>query len=376
MKATGPEADAAIREWEDRIAAYLGTPGAAAVNSGRQGLRIIMEKLGIGSGDEMIVPAYTLGEMMPFVQSLGVTLVPADIDPSTFNITPDSVAQRITPKTKAVLALHVFGMPCDIEGIAALAARHGLLLIEDCAHALGATVKGRPVGSFGDAAFFSFEVTKMVNTCGGGIVTARDQAVVEAVRSFNAGLPAGYVSLSRKLDSTLLEQWLFRTRLMYLPLFLLASPRLQPLMNKLYRGSQHTQKKRERYTPAQARMGLGKMNTLGERLELRRNRAALMTSLLKPDIQPQHVPEGALSTWYFYVVLLPGDAAPIRQRLLLRGVDAGAGNEIMDNCAALLGYEDCPYVTDVFRRALALPMFDGIPEKACERVIKTLNRLV
>lgn len=376
IKEEEPEALDTLREWEDRIAAYLGVPGVAAVNSGRQGLRIVMERLGIGAGDEMIVPAYTLGEIMPFVQSLGVKLVPADIDPATFNITPDTVAQRITAKTKAVLALHIFGMPCDIEGIAALAEQRGLLLIEDCAHALGATVNGTPVGGFGDASFFSFEVTKMVNTYGGGIVCARDQAIVEATRAFNAEEPAGYVSLSRKIDSTLLEQWLFRTRLMYLPLFLLASPRLQPLMNRLYRGSQHTQKKREQYSPAQAKVGLRKLDSLAERLELRRNRAALMTSLLKPDIRPQHTPDGVLPTWYFYVVLVPGDAARIRQRLLLRGVDAGAGNEIMDNCAELLGYNDCPHAEEVFSHTLALPMYDGISEKACERVINVLNRLV
>ena len=323
MKDDTPESETAIRAWEDRIAAYVGVPGAASVNSGRQGLRIVMEKLGIGPGDEMIVPAYTLGEMLPFVQSLGVTLVPADIDPSTFNITPGSVEKRITPKTKAVLALHIFGMPCDIEGIAALAARHGLLIIEDCAHALGATVNGRQAGSFGDASFFSFEVTKMVNTYGGGIVCARDQAIVETTRAYNANEPPGYVTLSRKMDSTLLEQWLFRTRLMYVPLFLLASPRFQPVMNRLYRGSQQTQKKRERYMPAQARIGLRKMDTLEERLELRRNRAGLMTSLLKPEIRPQNTPTGMLPTWYFYVVLVTGNAARIRQRFCCGGCRRG-----------------------------------------------------
>ena len=224
MKEKPGQGGDAMREWEDRIASFLGVSGAAAVNSGRQGLRIVLERLGIASGDEMIVPAYTLGEMLPFVQSLGVKLVPADIDPETFNITPASVAARITEKTKAILALHIFGVPCDIEGIMALAAQRGLLVIEDCAHALGATVNGRPVGSFGDAAFFSFEVTKMVNTYGGGIVVAKDAAIIESTRAFNEDEPAGYVSLSRKMDSTLMEQWLFRARLMYRPCSL-ASPR-------------------------------------------------------------------------------------------------------------------------------------------------------
>lgn len=376
MKEKPGPGDGAIREWEDRIASFLGVSGAAAVNSGRQGLRIVLERLGIASGDEMIVPAYTLGEMLPFVQSLGVKLVPADIDPATFNITPASVAARITEKTKAILALHIFGTPCDIEGIMALAAERGLLVIEDCAHALGATVNGRPVGSFGDAAFFSFEVTKMVNTYGGGIVVAKDTSIIEATRAFNAAEPDGYVSLSRKMDSTLMEQWLFRARVMYLPLFLLASPRFQPLMNRLYRTTQHSQKKREGYSPAQAQLGLRKMDSLQERLELRRSRAALMTSLLKPEIRPQQTPPGASPTCYFYVVVLPCPAAAVRLRLLMRGIDAGVGNEIMDDCAELLGYDDCPHVKEVFSRALALPMFDGIPEKDCERVAKVLNKLV
>lgn len=365
-----------IREWEDHIAAFLGMPGAAAVNSGRQGFRIVLERLGIGNGDEMIVPAYTLGEMLPFVQSLGVKLVPADIDPETFNITPETVARRITPKTKAILALHIFGAPCDIEGIMALAANKGLLVIEDCAHALGATVNGKPVGSFGDAAFFSFEVTKMINTFGGGIVIARDSEIINATRAFNAAEPDGYVSLSRKMDGTVMEQWLFRTRLMYLPLFLLASPRWQPMMNRLYRGSQHTQKKRERYSPAQARLGLEKLTSLPERLNLRRQRAGLLNTLLKNGIRPQQVMKGAQATFYFYVALLPCPAAPVRQKLLLKGIDAGAGNEIMDNCAKQLGYDDCPNVNEIFDRLLALPMFDGITEKACERVAKALNQSV
>lgn len=376
MKDASAQDVSIIREWENRVAAFIGMPGAAAVNSGRQGFRIVLERLGIGAGDEMIVPAYTLGEMLPFVQSLGVTLVPADIDPDTFNITPQTVARRITAKTKAILALHIFGATCDIEGILALAAGQGLLVIEDCAHALGATVNGKPAGSFGDAAFFSFEVTKMVNTFGGGIVTARDDAIIEATRAFNTAEPDGYVSLSRKLDGTLVEQGLFRTRLMYLPLYLLASPRWQPLMNRLYRGSQHTQKKRERYSPAQARLGLQKMDTLPERLELRRQRAGLLTSLLKKEIRPQKILEGTESTFYFYVALLPDPAADIRQKLLLKGIDAGAGNEIMDNCAKQLGYDDCQSVNEIFDRALALPMFDGISEKACEHVAKTLNRLL
>lgn len=365
-----------LLDWEREIARFLGVSSAAAVNSGRQGLRIILERLGLTRDDEVIVPAYTLWEMLPFVQSLGMRLVPADIDPRTFNITPESVTKRINKRTRAILALHIFGNPCDIIGLRALAQEHGLKLIEDCAHALGATIGGQYAGTFGDAAFFSFEVTKMVNTYGGGIVAAKEADIVESVRLFNVSEPAGYVSLKRKMDAVKLEKFLFHSRLMYLPLLLLALPQFQPLMNHLYRGSQHTQKKRERYMPAQARLGIEKLRTLEERLQLRRDRAALYTSLLKPDIVPQQVIGGALPTWYFYVVMVPDDASSVRRRLLVRGVDAGAGDEIMDNCAERLGYADCPNASSVFRRALALPMFDGISERACEIAATKLNQLI
>jgi len=365
-----------VHAFEDSVTSILGLPGVAAVNSGRQALRLILEYFKIGAGDEMIVPAYTLNEMLTDVQAMGITLVPADLDTDTFNITTRSVAQRITSKTKAILALHIFGAPCDIEGLRELATRRGLYLIEDCAHALGSTVFGRSTGFWGDAAFFSLETTKTVNTYGGGLVVSHDPELLKQAREFNLSQPEGNQSLLKKMKAVRSEQRMFRYRLAYPPLFMLASPRLQPLMNRLYRGSQKKRKGQERYSAVQARLGLNKLHSLAERLTLRYQRAGLLNSLLIRDIHPQRILAGTESTNYFYVVCLPCPAAPIRRQLLYQGIDAGVGNEIMDNCARQLGYEDCTNTDTILERAIALPMFDGIKEKACEQVAKTLNQLV
>lgn len=366
----------AVRQWEEALAGYMGVSSVAAVNSGRQALRLILEHLGVGEGDELIVPAYTLGEMLPFVASQGVKLVPADIDAHSLNITPESVAARITERTKAVLALHIFGVPCDIQGIREVARKHDIKVIEDCAHSMGALVQGKPTGSFSDASFSSFETIKMVNTYGGGLIASDQTALIEAGRSFNEKEPKGYSGLYGKMKSVKMEKRLFNLRLMYLPLYFLASPRWQPLMNRLYRSSQKKQKKREAYSAAQAAFGMAKLKTLEERVQLRLDRIALMNSILHEDIRPQQVREGDRGSGYFSVVILPVKAAPVRKRLLLRGIDAGVGNEIMDNCAAQLEYSDCPVIDQVFERALSLPMYDGITEKECEKVARVLNSVL
>src|SRR5207249_6624884 len=106
-----------------------------------------------------------------------------DIDPETFNIDPVRVEAAITPKTRAIVPTHLYGQPCDMEPIMAAARAHGLLVIEDCAHALGATYKGRKVGTFGNASFFSFQMLKPLNTYGGGVAVTNDRTVAARIRA-------------------------------------------------------------------------------------------------------------------------------------------------------------------------------------------------
>ena len=179
-----------VAEFERRVAAFTGVPQAAAVNSGRLGMRLILEYLGVGDGAEVIIPAYTLKDLIPIVRNSGAEAVPADIDPRTLNVTAASVERRITARTRAIIVLHAFGAPAPVDEITELADRRSIPVIEDCAHSLGATLHGRQTGSFGYAGFFSFEPTKPVNTYGGGMVVSRDPDLVRFIRAREAKKPS------------------------------------------------------------------------------------------------------------------------------------------------------------------------------------------
>ncbi|HNR35175.1 MAG TPA: DegT/DnrJ/EryC1/StrS family aminotransferase [Candidatus Hydrogenedentes bacterium] len=362
-----------VREWERRFAEYVGMPDAAALHSGRRALMLIVEHMGLRRGDEMIVPAYTFGEILHPIQALGIRLIPADIDPVTLNATPESISVRITSRTRAILALHVFGVPCRIAEITDMAASRGIGVVEDCAHALGSSVAGRPVGTFGEAALFSFEMTKPVNTFGGGMLVGRDPMLLDRARAANDVEPLSHAALFRKIRATQFEQFLFRSRLAFPLLYLLSTPSWRDAMNRLYRRSQEAHRSHERYSSVRARLGLRELETLEERLQWRRRRAAQYRQMLRDDIRCQQVSDGLETTHYFFVAILPRDAAAVRRRLLFKGIDAGVEEEIMDNCAAMLGYPDCPNVDYVFRRAIALPMYDGITEDAVSRVAEAVN---
>jgi dTDP-4-amino-4,6-dideoxygalactose transaminase len=167
---------------------------------------------------------------------------------------------------------------------------------------------------------------------------------------------------------------MFASGLAFPPLFLLATPQTRAVMNRLYRSAQHAFPDAVRYSSVQAGLGLKKIQDLPGRIEARHRRAMQYQSLFRTDIRMQRLGEGAVSTWYFLVAVLPVAAAPVRRRLLMRGIDAGVEGEIADNCARLLGRTDCPGVDEVFPRAIALPIFDGITEGQVERVARALNR--
>ncbi len=366
----------AVERFEQAVASRVCRKEAVALSSGRRAMTAILRHIGIAPGDEVIIPAYTLGDLIPLIESLGATVVPADIDPTTFNLTTASVGARITSRTRAILALHLFGAPCPIEEIVALGARHGIPVVEDCAHALGASCRGRPAGSFGYAAFFSFETTKPVNTYGGGMVVTDDTDLASALRAVRTGDRPMLSQFRRKYTAVLAEDILFRTGLAAPFLLLLATPQFQEWMSRFYRRFQHAPPADLEYLPIQAELGLRKLRTLDARTAEREEIALRYRAHLAPEIDLQEVGAGDRSSWYFLVARLPCEAAPIRRALLRHGIDAGVGDEIADDCAARLGRDDCPVVADVHRRALALPMFEGLAEQDLRRVAHTVNRLV
>lgn len=175
----GPEVEALERE----VAAYCGTAHAVGVASGTDGLELTLRACGIGPGDEVVTSALSFFATAEVIALLGATPVFVDVDPGTLTLDTVQVAAKLTPRTKAILPVHLYGHPCDLEALGTIAVRHRLALIEDCAQAIGATDRGRRVGGFGTAGCLSFFPSKNLGAYGdGGMVVTNDQALAESLR--------------------------------------------------------------------------------------------------------------------------------------------------------------------------------------------------
>ena len=179
----GPE----LTAFEADLAAYHSVPHAVAVSSGTAGLHLALFTLGIGEGDEVIVPSFAFIAVANFVLQVGATPVFADIDPITLNLDPIRVEQAITPRTRAILVVHTFGVPAEMIALRAIAVRHNLVIIEDACEAIGAELGNHPnvkrVGSFGDLSVFGFYPNKQLTTGEGGAVLANSEIHAARLRS-------------------------------------------------------------------------------------------------------------------------------------------------------------------------------------------------
>ncbi len=181
---TGP-LPARVEQW---FRAHLPAAEAVAFDSGRSGMYAILKALGVGEGDEVLLQAYTCVVVPNAVLWCGARPRYVDVAPTGFNMDVADLEKKIGERTKAVLVQHTFGHAVDIERILALARTHGLAVIEDCAHALGARYRGRALGTFGDAAFFSLGRDKVVSSVFGGVATTDDPDLAQALRRFQADL--------------------------------------------------------------------------------------------------------------------------------------------------------------------------------------------
>jgi len=172
--AENPAFKAKVYNLEQEVAKLVGVPYAVAVNSGTSALLVAMCGLGVGPGDEVIVPGYTyVASMAAIIWARAVPIL-AEVD-RTLNLDPADVRRKITPRTKAIMAVHMLGNPARLDELKAIASEHKLYLIEDCAQAFGASYKGRIVGSFGEAGAFSFNANKTITAGDGGMVVTRDE---------------------------------------------------------------------------------------------------------------------------------------------------------------------------------------------------------
>ena len=172
----------AVAKFERAFADWLGVRHAFAFWKGRVAMYAALRAMGIGSGDEIILPGYTCVMDVNPIKYLGATPAFADVEPATYNATPENVERAITPQTKAIVAQHTYGYPCEMDGLLDVAKRHNLPIIEDCCLALGSTYRGKLCGTFGKATYWSFQWNKPFTTGVGGMVTTDDDDLAGEIR--------------------------------------------------------------------------------------------------------------------------------------------------------------------------------------------------
>jgi dTDP-4-amino-4,6-dideoxygalactose transaminase len=204
-----------VERFEREFAARLGVAGAVGVGSGTDALALTLQALGVGQGDEVITVSHTAGATVAAVRMTGATAVLIDIEPETYCMDPAKLELARSPRTKAIVAVHLYGHPADMTPIMAFGHRHGIAVVEDCAQAQEATIGGKPVGSIGTAGCFSFFPTKILGAIGdGGAVTTSIAAVEERIRLLRtygwakpqfAAIPGGRSSRLDALQAAILS---------------------------------------------------------------------------------------------------------------------------------------------------------------------------
>ncbi|MFC1452755.1 DegT/DnrJ/EryC1/StrS family aminotransferase [Verrucomicrobiota bacterium] len=372
-----PERDrASVAEFESRFAAYLGVPCALATASGRDAMLLALESMGLHREDEILVSAYTLGELMPLLRSRGYRPVPVDVDPETFNMDSGAIERRIGPRTRAVMATHILGAPCDMAAVCEVADRRSLLVLEDCAHALGAAVGERKVGTLGHAAIFSFEPTKAVPTYGGGMLVTRDREIADRARRKLSDRPASRGPVLRKALRVWAEEAVVRSPFYAILNRILLSERMAAVFERSYRGAHDRERRVVAYTAFQARLGLARLAELDARNERCNSMLRDLVQRLPCGLLPQ-VRDRCGHPAFYNCVVRSDRFSPesLRRRLRTAGIDIGIRTEVMDNCGPMLGYADCRNAENLVAQHVLFPVYEGLGQKDFGRIVGALQGL-
>jgi perosamine synthetase len=374
-----------LAEFENEFGRFLGEGHVRSVSMeyGRMGLLYILQSMQLPAGSEIIVPALTFWVVPEIVRVAGFKPVFADIDPQTFTLSPEAMERAITPNTRAVLPTHLYGLPCDMEPILGLARRHNLQVIEDCAHSLGATYRGQPVGTLGDASFFSFQAFKPLNTYGGGMVWLRDAEVAQRVGELAAAEPwpaekyVRHVLLTGKLQHTFIRPSVYTYS--GFPIFWAASwmnakpdvvlwEKVRPLdpIPAVYR---------TRYSNVQAALGLAGLARIKEWIERTRRHASSLDAVLRgiPGVTPPIVPSDRTHVYYQYCAYVPDDAELVRS-CIRKGVDVAPMHVDVCTKAELFGWQGPPAPgAERAARAVQIPIYESLSDAEIERIGRTVR---
>jgi perosamine synthetase len=373
----------AIPAFEAGLQERLEGGHAVTTSRGRMAFYYILKALDLPPGSEIVFPALTFWVVPAMAQALGFRPVFADVDPATFNIDPAALERAITPATRAVVPTHIYGLPCDMDEVLEIARRRGLAVVEDCAHALGATYKGRPVGTLGDAALFSFQVLKPINTFGGGAAYTRRDDLARRIADLARAEPwPSEEAVLKKIRTARLERALMRPAtfsatvfpILWAASFLNARPdvylweKVRPLW-PLPPGYA------ERYSNVQAAVGLAALDLLDGWTATTRVHAQRMSQALAGlDLVLPPDPSDRLHVYYQYCVY-PGDREGVVRRCLRRGLDVEYHH--MDVCPDLPLFAASRMEAPGARRtgdALQLPIHAGLGDADLERVADRFRR--
>ncbi|MGB5951897.1 MAG: DegT/DnrJ/EryC1/StrS family aminotransferase [Ornithinimicrobium sp.] len=338
MLAQGPEVAAFEREFGDELVAGR---VCVAVNSGTAGLHLGLLAAGIGQGDEVIVPSFTFAATANAVALAGATPVFADIDLDTFTLDPTSVAGTITERTAAIMPVHLYGQPAELEALMTLAEQAGAVIVEDAAQAHGATYRGRAVGSFGACGMFSLYPTKNMTAGEGGMVSCVDEATAHRVRLLrNQGMAQQYAN----------EVIGFNAR-----------------MSDLH-----------------AAIGRVQLSKLRHWTRQRQANAAFFDEHLNGVITPI-VRGGSTHVYHQYTIRLDGASAVERDRVreaLAHEHQVGTGvyypipSHLLSSLAHLAPPHDLPNTARAAAEVLSLPVHPAVTEADRERIVVAVNTVL
>jgi len=339
---TGPM----VAEFEKRVAEYVGAKYAVAVSNGTAALHVACLAAGIGEGDEVITSPITFAASSNCVLYCGGVPVFADIDQDTYNISPEELEKKITEKTRAVIPVHYTGQPCEMEEIHRIARKHGLLVIEDAAHALGAEYHGKKIGTLSDMTCFSFHPVKPITTGEGGMITTNDEALYKRLLLFRSH------GITR--DEEFLEEnqggWYYE----------------QVELGYNYR-----------ITDIGCALGISQLKKLDSFIERRREIAHRYDEAFAGcgGIKTPKQIQGCDSGWHLYMIQVMNQE---RKAVFDRLREAGIGVNVHyipvyhHPYYQRNGYGDvhCPQAEKFYERAISLPIFPGLTEEQQEYVIE------
>ncbi len=377
-----------IAEFERAFAGRHGLDPACAITAayGRMAFYYMLKALDLPPGAEIIFPSLTFWVVPELARVAGLDVVFADVDPKTFNIDPGSVERLITDRTRAIVPTHLYGLPCDMDRLLDIAARHNLIVLEDCAHALGANYKGRPVGTFGTGALFSFQTLKPLNCYGGGLALVRDAGMAARVRQLVEALPWPSEKRVRdrllmgRLQRIFIKPWVFSISLfpvLWVSALVDANPDVF-LWEKIRSLHPLPEQYTERFPNVQAAIGLEALQHFDTWTAKAQANAEYVNRALAdvPGIQAPYVPADRSHVYYQYCVY--GPEGPKRDELVVRCVRRGIDIETL--------HVDVPPDMELFgsvkaeaagarraAQALQIPVHAGLRRDQIERVAQVVR---